>query len=57
MQVCTPYITLRNGRVLHAHEVGKQAFCFEVTEEENKAYLEKKAKKAEKGKKDKNDKQ
>jgi hypothetical protein len=28
--ICRPYITLKNGRVLWAHEVGKQAFCFWV---------------------------
>lgn len=26
--ICRPYITLRNGRVLWAWEVGKKAFCF-----------------------------
>jgi len=26
--ICRPFITLRNGRVLWAHEVGKTAFCF-----------------------------
>lgn len=44
MLVCTPYITLRNGRKLFAHEVGKEAFCFEVTEEQHKKYIEKKNK-------------
>jgi len=28
--ICRPFITLRNGRVLWAYEVGKEAFCFEV---------------------------
>lgn len=26
--VCRPYITLRNGTRLYAHEVGKKAFCW-----------------------------
>lgn len=30
--ICRPFITLRNGRRLFAHEVGKEAFCFEVDE-------------------------
>lgn len=30
--ICRPFITLRNGRRLYAHEVGKTAFCFEVDE-------------------------
>lgn len=30
--ICRPFITLRNGKVLFAHQVGKQAFCFPVTE-------------------------
>lgn len=42
--ICTPYITLRNGKRLFAHEKGKEAFCFEVTPEQHKAYLEKKEK-------------
>jgi hypothetical protein len=46
MLVCTPFITLRNGRRLLASEVGKEAFCFEVTEEEHKKYLDKKNKTA-----------
>lgn len=28
--ICRPYITLKNGRVLWAHTVGKRAFCFWV---------------------------
>lgn len=30
--ICRPFITLRNGKRLFAHEVGKTAFCFEVDE-------------------------
>lgn len=30
--ICRPFITLRNGRRLYAHQVGKTAFCFEVDE-------------------------
>ncbi|MDQ1236710.1 hypothetical protein QE450_004208 [Paenibacillus sp. SORGH_AS306] len=42
MMICTPYITLKNGKVLHASTVGKKAFCFEVSEEKQKEYQEKK---------------
>ncbi|WP_431811377.1 hypothetical protein [Lysinibacillus sp. FW12] len=52
MLICTPYITLRNGKRLFAHEKGLEAFCFEVTPEKHKEYLEKKQKKQNK-KKDK----
>lgn len=45
MLICTPYITLRNGKRLFAHEKGLEAFCFEVTPEQQQKYLEKKAKK------------
>jgi len=31
--ICRPCITLRNGKRLCAHEVGKKAFCFEVKKE------------------------
>jgi hypothetical protein len=34
--ICRPCITLRNGKRLCAHEVGKKAFCFEVDEERPK---------------------
>lgn len=42
MLVCTPYITLKNGQRLYASQKGKEAFCFEVSEEQQKKYLEKK---------------
>jgi hypothetical protein len=42
MLICTPFITLKNGKKLFAHEKGKEAFCFEVTEEEHQKYMEKK---------------
>lgn len=45
MLICTPYITLRNGKRLFAHEKGLEAFCFEVTPEKHQEYLEKKQKK------------
>ncbi|MEK3935906.1 hypothetical protein MKY41_11315 [Sporosarcina sp. FSL W7-1349] len=51
MMICTPYITLRNGKRLFAHEKGLEAFCFEVTPEQHKKYMEKKAKEEEKKKK------
>ncbi len=28
--ICRPYITLKNGKRLHASAYGKQAFCFYV---------------------------
>ncbi|MFF2482944.1 hypothetical protein [Paenibacillus sp. NPDC058071] len=43
MLVCTPYITLKNGQRLYASQKGKEAFCFEVSEEQQKKYQEKKA--------------
>lgn len=46
MLVCTPFITLRNGKRLFAFEKGKEAFCFEVTEEQHKKYQDKKNKAA-----------
>ncbi|MDH6351951.1 hypothetical protein M2298_003935 [Brevibacillus sp. 1238] len=46
MLICTPYITLRNGHRLYAHEKGLEAFCFEVTPEQQKKYEEKKRNKA-----------
>jgi hypothetical protein len=42
MIVCTPYITLRNGQRLFASQKGKEAFCFEVSEEQHMKYLSKK---------------
>jgi hypothetical protein len=36
-QICRPFITLRNGRVLWAWEKGLKAFCFTVEEERPKA--------------------
>lgn len=48
MMICRPFITLRNGKRLYAHEKGLEAFCFEVTPEQHKAYLEKKEKEKQK---------
>lgn len=48
MLVCSAYITLKNGQRLYANQVGKKAFCWEVTEEKHKEYLEKKKKKKDK---------
>ncbi|MGI6684901.1 MAG: hypothetical protein ACOX47_05360 [Bacillota bacterium] len=42
MKIFTSFITLKNGRKLSAKEVGLNAFCFEVTKEENETYLKKK---------------
>lgn len=52
MLICTQYITLRNGKRLFAHEKGLEAFCFEVTPEKHKEYLEKKENQKKKGKKE-----
>lgn len=51
MLICRPFITLRNGKRLYAHEKGKEAFCFEVTLEQHKEYMEKKKKQKAKNKK------
>lgn len=37
--IYTKYITLRNGKILHAEECGLDAFRFEVPEEKHKEYL------------------
>lgn len=42
MMICTPFITLRNGKRLYAHEKGKEAFCFNVSEEQHKEYMKRK---------------
>lgn len=43
MKICRPFIT-KNGVRIYAKDRGMKAFCWEVTEEEHQAYLEKKAK-------------
>jgi hypothetical protein len=43
MLICRPYITVK-GRRIFAKDVGKKAFCWEVTPEEHQEYLKKKAK-------------
>ncbi|WP_179194343.1 hypothetical protein [Bacillus thuringiensis] len=48
MLICRSYITLKNGTRLYAKSVGKKAFCWEVTDEEHKEYLEKKKKQSKK---------
>jgi hypothetical protein len=45
MVICRAFITLKNGQRLYASQVGKKAFCWEVTEEENKKYHQEKKKK------------
>lgn len=42
--VYTKWITLKNGVRIQAEQVGLKAFRFEVTEEEHRAYLERKKK-------------
>lgn len=46
MQICRPFITLRNGQKLFAHQVGKKAFCWDVSEEKHQQYLNKQKNKA-----------
>ena len=46
MRICRPWIT-RNGVRIYARDLGLKAICWEVTEEQHKAYLEKKAKEKE----------
>lgn len=41
MTIYTPYIT-RNGRRVYASEYGLKVFCFDVSDEQHKRYLEKK---------------
>lgn len=45
--ICTAFITVK-GRRIYAKDVGKKAFCFEVTPEQHKEYLEKKKKQKQK---------
>ena len=45
MLICRKYITLKNGTRITADQLGLKAICFEVTEEEHKAYLERRKKK------------
>jgi hypothetical protein len=41
MMICRPWITVKGERIF-AKDRGLKAFCWEVTEEEHQAYLEKK---------------
>ncbi|MFC4403341.1 hypothetical protein [Gracilibacillus xinjiangensis] len=50
MMICRPWITVK-GRRIYAKDVGKKAFCFEVTPEQHKKYLENKEKANKKKKK------
>lgn len=34
--VCRPFITLKNGRKIYAYQYGKKAFCFWVSDENQK---------------------
>lgn len=43
MKICRPYIR-KGDRIIYASSYGLKAFCFEVTEEEHQAYLERKKK-------------
>ncbi|WP_179958505.1 hypothetical protein [Bacillus sp. BPN334] len=40
MKICRPFITVK-GRRIYAKDVGKKAFCWNVTPEQHKDYLEK----------------
>lgn len=53
MLICRPFITLKNGRRLYAHEKGLEAFCFRVTPEQHQEYLERKKKEKDTKQKDK----
>jgi hypothetical protein len=49
VRICRPYITRKDGVRVYAKDLGLKAICWEVTEEENRAYWEKrKAKEAKK---------
>ncbi|MCT1904134.1 hypothetical protein [Oceanobacillus sojae] len=49
MLICRAFITVK-GRRIYAKDVGKKAFCWEVTPEKHQEYLEKKKKEKEKEK-------
>lgn len=44
MKIYSSFIT-RNGKRIYASQYGLKAFCFEVSEEENKTYQARKNKK------------
>lgn len=50
MKICRPWITVKGVRI-YAKDRGMKAFCWEVTEEEHKAYLENKEKEKKKNEK------
>lgn len=52
MTIYTPYIT-RNGQRIYASQYGLKVFALEITEEQNKAYWERRAKKDKQKDKDK----
>jgi hypothetical protein len=47
MLICRPFITLRNGKIIYAHQKGLDAFCFEVSDEKHSDYLKRKKQEAE----------
>lgn len=45
MLICRKFITRKDGTRVFASQLGLQAICFEVSEEQHQAYLDKKTKK------------
>jgi hypothetical protein len=43
MKICRPWITV-NGVIIYAKDRGLKAFCWDLTENEHKDYMEKKQK-------------
>lgn len=50
MLICRKFITRKDGTRLYASQLGLEAICFEVTNEQHQAYLEKKKKEKAKAK-------
>ncbi|SFM51533.1 hypothetical protein SAMN03159341_14114 [Paenibacillus sp. 1_12] len=44
MLICRKSIRRKDGKIVTAAQMGLKAICFEVTEEQNQAYLDKKKK-------------
>lgn len=44
MLICRKFITRKDGTRVFASQLGLEAICFEVTDEQHQAYLDKKKK-------------
>ncbi len=44
MMICRKFITRKDGTRVYASQLGLKAICFEVSDEDHKAYLDRKNK-------------